>query len=571
MKIRHIDIKNFRGIKSFSAKIDGDLVCLIGHGDSCKSTIITAIDYALSPRWNINIDDSDFFNQDINNAISISVTLSDWDQENDELNKFFSESKFGQYIGGLEQDGVISEPIHGAKLSITINLSVDKFLEPKWLVVKGEDNRSITASDRSLFGVGRIDAHLDTNFTWKRNSVLSRISSENKESIDLVLSDIARSLRDNSPDLEDCNSITEIIKPELDRFGVKIDNLIPKIDIQNLSIASGALALHSGNVPLRNFGTGSKKLVSCALQMKLHNGRNITLIDEIELGLEPHRIRGLLNNLKRAGQQVITTTHSPVVLRELDVSNNELYVCIRNTDGIVQLKSLGCVPESQGPIRSNPEAFLGRKIIVCEGATEIGCLRALDNVMFNAGDIPVWSMNTVYFNAAGIGNVKTAALALSSLGYKVATLCDNDTPKQFNNDNIKELIDAGIQVFSWAEGNSIEQQLFLDLEWADLSETLTTIAKVHDSKTKESLIQSINCLLSVSGDSNTWIESMQLRQAIGLAAAGKNANGDSKDNSHWFKRIDYSENLFNFVIPKLSNDTLLKSKLMDLWRWVQND
>jgi hypothetical protein len=53
--------------------------------------------------------------------------------------------------------------------------------------------------------------------------------------------------------------------------------------------------------------------------------KNISVIDGIEAGLEPHRIRGLLFKLKKSEQQVFATTHSPVMLRELTVVANELH------------------------------------------------------------------------------------------------------------------------------------------------------------------------------------------------------------------------------------------------------
>ena len=79
------------------------------------------------------------------------------------------------------------------------------------------------------------------------------------------------------------------------------------------------------------------------MQMELHGGKNISIIDEIEIGLEPHRIRGLIYKLRNSGQQIFATTHSPVVIRELGVSDNELYVCKRNSVGAVSLESLGIV------------------------------------------------------------------------------------------------------------------------------------------------------------------------------------------------------------------------------------
>ena len=51
---------------------------------------------------------------------------------------------------------------------------------------------------------------------------------------------------------------------------------------------------------------------------------------------------------------------------------NELYICKRDAEGKISLDSLAIVPDFQGPVRNNAEAFLGSKIIACEGPTEIG-------------------------------------------------------------------------------------------------------------------------------------------------------------------------------------------------------
>ncbi|MCK4886361.1 MAG: AAA family ATPase, partial [Planctomycetes bacterium] len=56
MRICHIEIKHFRGIQFANFQIDEPLVCLVGAGDSSKSTILDAIEYTLSPNWFIPID-----------------------------------------------------------------------------------------------------------------------------------------------------------------------------------------------------------------------------------------------------------------------------------------------------------------------------------------------------------------------------------------------------------------------------------------------------------------------------------------------------------------------------------
>ena len=53
MKLTNIEIKNFRGIEHTCVffPLDSRIVCLIGAGDSGKSTLLTAIEWALWPSW----------------------------------------------------------------------------------------------------------------------------------------------------------------------------------------------------------------------------------------------------------------------------------------------------------------------------------------------------------------------------------------------------------------------------------------------------------------------------------------------------------------------------------------
>ncbi len=49
--IRHLNIRNFRGIQTLDWHVDGRVICLVGPGDSAKTTVLEAIELALLPRW----------------------------------------------------------------------------------------------------------------------------------------------------------------------------------------------------------------------------------------------------------------------------------------------------------------------------------------------------------------------------------------------------------------------------------------------------------------------------------------------------------------------------------------
>ena len=71
-------IENFRGIKKADIIFpDSRIVCLIGAGDSTKSTILDAINMSLYPSWNLPITDNDFYNGDINYPIKITGSFGE--------------------------------------------------------------------------------------------------------------------------------------------------------------------------------------------------------------------------------------------------------------------------------------------------------------------------------------------------------------------------------------------------------------------------------------------------------------------------------------------------------------
>jgi len=559
-----------------SWRIKGDFNCIIGAGDACKTTILTALDYALSPRTSLTFDDSDFFNQDVDQQIIIQVTLADWDESQPNITDFFQERKFAQYKCGLADTGPLLEPQADGLVGISVSLRVDKSLEPIWSVVKGrdegddQDRKPIYAVDRAVLGLSRLDIVSDAHFTWGRNTILMRLSADTDPDFGAVLAALGRGMRQSDisshQSIVDCQSVADAIKTESQNTGVKLVTLSPKIGVQRQSMSAGVVSLHEENVPLRNKGSGSKRLIGAAMQMKLHGGKNISLIDEIEVGLEPHRIRGLIHKLKKSRQQIFATTHSPVVVRELSASDNELYVCKRDAAGIVNLESLGNVPDIQGKVRSNAEAFLGSKIVACEGPTEIGCLRAYDNYRFDENNPPVWSLATSYFNCGGAGQIKLVCPKLIQLGYQTAALCDNDAPDQLSAQDVVNLREVGIHVCQWDDGCSTERQLLNDLPWQHVPMLLAKISENHDRLELATIIDCIVTHPRVAGqnlgrNTSAWSENQALKITIGEVA---NA-GD------WIKRIDYAEKLFRFVFPLLPETSTIKVRLAELWSWIQRN
>lgn len=134
MRIRRVEIERFRGIKKLEWNVGGDFVCLIGSGDSTKTTILDAIELALSPRWNIQFDDTDFYATDTSEPVVIRVTVGDLPAE------LISDAKYGLEARGWSPDGELhDEPGDNDEVVLTIQLRVDSSLEQSWTVINNRN------------------------------------------------------------------------------------------------------------------------------------------------------------------------------------------------------------------------------------------------------------------------------------------------------------------------------------------------------------------------------------------------------------------------------------------------
>src|SRR3954471_5564612 len=103
-------------------------------------------------------------------------------------------------------------------------------------------------------------------------------------------------------------------------------------------------------------------------------------------GLEPHRIIRLLGALGAKEEvpplQVFATSHSPTAVTEL--SAHQLHI-VRKKDGEHVVTRASDAGDVQGTIRAHAHALLASSIVVCEGASEIGLMRGLDQYFTSTG------------------------------------------------------------------------------------------------------------------------------------------------------------------------------------------
>ncbi|WLT32752.1 ATP-dependent endonuclease [Geothrix sp. PMB-07] len=518
---------------------------MIGPGDSCKSTLLDAIELVHYPRWNVVFDDSDFFNADPSNPIVITSTICDFPAD------WIKDDRFGLNLRGWGPDGLLDEPQDDLLKVLSIQMKVDGNLEPEWRIVNDRtpEGRPISARDREKLGVFRLGNSPDYHLGWSRTSILSRLTTETDD-LPKLMAEVSRSAME---------AVRPDLLPSLKAASAEVQKsakvvgyaprvaLQPLLDAKAISFGSGAIALHDGKIPVRRAGLGSRRLLTMSIQRGLSLSGGLCLVDEIEHGLEPHRLRRLLQVLRAPksspsdspSDQTFVTSHAPIVLAELKAT--ELFV-VRTSDGSV---TIGQIPGDLQPlVRTETEAFLARKIIVCEGKTELGFLRGIDNDLWERKGESFSLKALALANGNGRSSGPQRAKELAGLGYSVLYFGDSDDPLSIGE---AELTSLGIKVVLWADNFAFEDRLAHDLPWdgivalLDLAEKNRGLELVLASVAKAFLPGKI----SLPREYSAWLEAgassgiseSEMRRAIGKAA----------NIGEWFKRVDRAEPVASLV------------------------
>lgn len=465
MRIVKLSVENFRGIQELDwAPRRQPLCCLIGPGDSGKSTVLDAIEAALSSRW-YTFGEGDFRGCDTSRPIKIEVTIAELSRP------LLSDEKFGLYIRGFAPDGTLrDEPEDGDEAVLTVRLTVDATMEPVWEIVNDRTPypRTMSNRDRALLRVVRLTGDDARHLTWGQGSILSKLT----ESGDEAAQQLAEAYRvaKASTRLHEIESLVKVATEAQTRAievgAIVEEKYIPGLELLKGGFSSGSIALHDGAVPLRLAGTGTRRLATLAIQRAAIDEGAIILVDEIEQGLEPHRILGAIVHLRQSqaaaaaaslpAGQIVMTTHSDVALSEIPPES--LYVCRRARGDALRLLH----PSDQGALKKvlkhMPRALFARRLLVCEGDTELGLVLGLRELFPGRhGGASIEQRGAAVVDGEGT-NAPQMATALAALGYTTALYRDSDVPVLAKQQ--KKLEKAGAHTITYPTDMAIEQALF---------------------------------------------------------------------------------------------------------------
>jgi hypothetical protein len=275
------------------------------------------------------------------------------------------------------------------------------------------------------------------------------------------------------------------------------------------------------------------------------------LIDEIEQGLEPDRAKHLVKALQgQTHGQVFITTHSRDVLVELGAEN--IFLSKSGSDKLITFSK-----EFDGCIRQNPEAFFAKKIVVCEGATEVGIARAMNYFRVGQG-LPNFSFLGVALADGTGSNFVHYCEKFNEAGFEVCAFCDSDD-KDIN-DMKPSLLAQYIKIIDCDAGKAIEHQLFNDLPWLAVRRLINYAIEIKTEDSVKAVVKNQNNG-TLAEDWNVR-DTQEIRIALGKASSEKS----------WFKRQDHGGFLGSVWCDNLAEmeGKGLQKQYEDLNKWIDH-
>ncbi|MCF5211318.1 AAA family ATPase, partial [Pseudomonas syringae] len=235
-------------------------------------------------------------------------------------------------------------------------------------------------------------------------------------------------------------------------------------------------------VPLRLAGLGTRRLATLAVQRSAISEGAIVLVDEIEQGLEPHRVLGAMAQLKKwqkeaenahlAKGQILMTTHSDVVLAELPAPS--LFIVSRSSGAVSDIKHALASGDISRVLKGAPRALFARRILLCEGATELGLMLGVrEHYPDRHGGVPIEQLGSAIIDGGGSAG-PPLALALRALGYHVGLFRDSD--RKLDAHFATKLQAQGVRVIEYGGKLNTERAVFQSANNIQIDSLLDLVA-----------------------------------------------------------------------------------------------
>lgn len=400
-----------------------------------------------------------------------------------------------------------------------------------------------------------VDEHISNNFNYGKSSLINKYLTDNES----FQKEIKLSLYSNQLHIEGTNLeyLHSQIKSLAQEYSIKLDDkLSSKLDINNLPTSTNILGLAENEIMISSRGKSDKKLLSIAMSIDLIKNFGVTLIDEPENSLEPYKVRFIarkINDLcnKNKDLQIIVTTHSPYFVYQSEV---EYIKIVRNIDGIISIQN---IPDDLKRVvyQKAAEALFAKKIICCEGITEIGFINKINE--FRRSDHNEFELyGACIVNLEG-DRVIQSAIDLCCLGYDVSLIMDSDVKAQ----DVDKSEFKGLLIDCTFE-KDFEYDFFSSLSKEQLVEFLE---KLFDGDAKSQFIGELNVAFNQKNKSIAQL--CDENDFINIICTAKNIKKKFKNYYVGCKMGEF----FLQHLKEIKEDSKIMDKFNMLNKWVEKN
>lgn len=529
MRISNLSIRNFRGIQEANFNLTDSQVFL-GDNNTGKTTVLEALNLALGPdRLNRfpPIDEHDFFQGHylpLENKPPIGKQIAEGDFTN--RNKLFSKENTNTIAILVELIDLNDEhkSVFGGRCEF-YSVEQQKFWGDDEL--EFVDDEDVTECVRIVF-IGHYDAETD-DFVGKsyyfkdlQSDQANEVRKKQKHLIGFLY---LRSLRTGSRALSlEKGSLLDIalrareIKPKmwedvltrleqatipidknddiasvLDDVQTAINHYVPKEwgsapilkvskmtreDLRNTIVAFIETS-EEHSAPYYRQGSGTSNMLVLALLSIIRDSKQnvIFAMEEPETSIPPHVQKQVVSEVMSNSDQTVFTSHSPYVIEEFSLT--QIAVLANDGNGRITSHNISISDPSrydyQKFFRTQLcEGLLARRVIVCEGVTEISVLSGVSRQLAKSnpdeyGDLA--ALGYCMIDSQTESQIQNHASALSGLGKHVSVFCDaQDASIKASLEKIAD--EAFIHKYRRIEtliinnlGSTVKERIAKDFDW----------------------------------------------------------------------------------------------------------
>lgn len=344
MKIKKVIIKNYKIFVEYTIDFNEDLNILVGDNETGKSTILEAINLALTGKLNNSLLQNDIspylFNKDISDKyiedikedkkpkppeILIEVYFYETDNQKDNNLRGIENSLTEDCIGLCLEIKLNEEFREIYNDYIDENKSSIKTIPTEYYIVSRRDfsagKKGISIYEKKyqpiFVDTTTINIHNGNDY-FVQNIIYKTLDTKEQKKLSINYKVLKETFSDN----EDIKKVNAVLTKNSDITDDHSDMSI-SLDISSKSNWLRNLVGYVNNIPLSFIGKGKQNKIK--INLALNKGKEISdvvLIDEPENHLSFPRLNSLISNIRNKSEdkQLIITTHSHFITNKLGLS-----------------------------------------------------------------------------------------------------------------------------------------------------------------------------------------------------------------------------------------------------------